>query len=198
MPAELRLHRIGELTLEHLERDLGEFRHHLALGKKAEVAAVGPTGILRFLLGKRGEVGAALELLEDGLGLLLGLDQDVARAHLLLGGHRLDRLVIDLAHLLVGRGILGPLGQHQPHQDLVADEGLPLLEGGVIAQIVLLGRLRDEDDVGDIGDDLLALDLGRRLMGFVAEIILGHHEVALPDVDPVHAGDDGIVRVGRF
>ena len=63
VPAELRLHRIGDLARIHLERDLGEFRHHLALDEIAEVAAVGGARILRLLLRQLGEIGAALELL---------------------------------------------------------------------------------------------------------------------------------------
>src|SRR6188768_3405409 len=40
VPAELGFHRIGELALIELERDLGEFRHHLVLGEISKIAAV--------------------------------------------------------------------------------------------------------------------------------------------------------------
>ena len=40
VPAERRAHRVGHLSRLHLERDIGEFRHHLVLGEVVEVAAV--------------------------------------------------------------------------------------------------------------------------------------------------------------
>ena len=58
VPAELGLHRIGNLALVELECDLGEFRHHLLLGEIAEIAAFGRARVLRLLLGERGEIGA--------------------------------------------------------------------------------------------------------------------------------------------
>ena len=61
VPAELRLHRIGDLARVHLEGDVGEFRHHLALGEIAEIAAVALPRIFVLLLGERGEIGAPLE-----------------------------------------------------------------------------------------------------------------------------------------
>ncbi len=50
VPAELALHRIGNLARLDLERDLREFRHHLFLGEVAKVAAVRSARILRLLL----------------------------------------------------------------------------------------------------------------------------------------------------
>ena len=60
VPAKLGFYRIGKLPLVELERDRGEFRHHLFLGEIAEVAAVRAAGILGFLLRQRGEIGAGL------------------------------------------------------------------------------------------------------------------------------------------
>ena len=45
VPAELRMHRIGNLALVELERRRGEFRHHLVLGEIAEIAAVRRAGV---------------------------------------------------------------------------------------------------------------------------------------------------------
>ena len=117
--------------------------------------------------------------------------------HLFLLRHRLDGFVVDLAHFLFAGGVLGALGQHHAHQDLVADEGLALLEHGLVAQLVFLGRLRDQNNIGDIGDELLALDFRRRLMRLVAQIVLGDGDVAVPDFDAVDPRDDRIVRIGR-
>ena len=53
VPAEGRLHRLGELALVQLEGGFGEFRHHLVLGEKAEVAAFRRSaGILGLGLGQ--------------------------------------------------------------------------------------------------------------------------------------------------
>ncbi len=71
---------IGNLARLQREGDGGEFRHHLLLGEEAEIAAVGRAGILGLLLGEFGEVGALLQLGGDRLGVVLGLDQDMAGA----------------------------------------------------------------------------------------------------------------------
>src|SRR3954468_18256689 len=44
VPAELRLHGVGDLARLEREGDCREFRHHLLLGEEAEVAAVGRAG----------------------------------------------------------------------------------------------------------------------------------------------------------
>src|SRR5215475_12547695 len=56
VPAELRLHGVGNLAGLERESDRGKLRHHLLLGEEAEVAAVGSAGILGFLLGEFGEI----------------------------------------------------------------------------------------------------------------------------------------------
>src|SRR5690349_24567453 len=49
VPAELRLHRIGDLAFFQLEGRRGEFRHHLVFGEIAEIAALRGARILRLL-----------------------------------------------------------------------------------------------------------------------------------------------------
>ena len=122
MPAELRLHRIGDLARLEREGDGREFRHHLVLGEEAEVAAVGGARILGLLLGELGEIGALVELGLHRLGLVLGLDQDVAGAHFLLAGDLLGGLLIDLLHGVVGGRGLAFAGQQAVHQQAVAGE----------------------------------------------------------------------------
>src|SRR5262245_1360063 len=107
VPAELRLHRIGELARIHLERDLGELGHHLILGEIAKIAAFGGAGILGLFLGDGGEIGTALDLVEQRLGLVLAVDEDVARAHLLLPADGFHRVVVGLLQGLVVDGGLG-------------------------------------------------------------------------------------------
>ena len=67
------------------------------------------------------------------------------------------------------------------------------LKSATVAEVLLLGRLGDQDDVGEIGDQLLALGLRRHPLHVGAHVLLGEREVALPDIDAVDAGDH---RVG--
>src|SRR5207302_81047 len=54
VPAELRLHGVGDLAGLEREGDGGEFRHHLFLGEEAEIAAIGGAGVLGLLLRQLG------------------------------------------------------------------------------------------------------------------------------------------------
>ena len=120
----------------------------------------------------------------------VGLDQDVARAHLLLGGHRLDGLVVDLVHRLVGDAALPGL-QQQSISSLLRVKARRRLNS-VSRELLAFGRLGDQDDVGEIGDQVLALGLGRIAEG-LAEVLLGQREIALRDLDAVDLGDHRIV-----
>src|SRR3954449_7425061 len=102
VPAELRLDGVGNLAGLQRERDRREFRHHLLLGEEAEIAAVRSAGILGFLLGEFGEIGALLELVLDRLGLVLGLDQNVPGMDFLLARDLPGGLLVDLLHGIVG------------------------------------------------------------------------------------------------
>src|SRR6185436_9942920 len=105
-----------------------EFRHHLLLGEEAEIAAVGGAGILGFLLGQFGEIGALLQLFRDRLGLVLGLDQDVAGVDFGFAGDLFGCLLIDLLHGLVGGRGLALGGEQAVHQEPAAGERQALLE----------------------------------------------------------------------
>ena len=116
----------------HLERDIGELRHHLVLGEVVEVAAVLLAGRVLGQLGReRCEVLVLLDALHRRLGarlrlglrlfvLRVGPEQDVAGAHFLGRAHRLDLLVIDLAQRFVGHQRPRVVLQHQTHQELAA------------------------------------------------------------------------------
>ncbi len=197
MPAELRLHRIGNLTLVELERDVGEFRHHLVLGEVTEIAAFGSSRILRLFLGERGEVRALFQLVFDRLGFVLGGDQDMARVHFLLVRHLLDRVFVDLVHRVVGHRRGAGVLQQGFHQHLVALELDAVLDVVAVGQLLLLGGLRQDDDVGEIGNEVIAFLVGPHLRHVGADLVLGQREVALADVDAVGAGDDRIgSRIG--
>ena len=144
VPAELRLHGIGDLAGLERKRDRGELRHHLLLGEEAEIAAIGGAGVLGLLLGELREIGTLLKLGLDRLGLVLGLDQDMAGVHFQLPGDLLGGLLIDLLHgLFGGRGLA--FGCEQAvHQQAVAGKGQPLLEILVILDLLVLGGLGDD------------------------------------------------------
>ncbi len=106
VPAELRLHRIGQSdpcpSLKATSANSGTI---CSLVKIAEIAALGRrTGVLRLLLGDRGEIAALLQVGENRFRLVFALDQDVTGVHLLLAADLLDRFVVDLAHGVVGEG----------------------------------------------------------------------------------------------
>ena len=197
VPAELRMDRIGNLSLVELERGFGEFGHHLVLGEVAEIAAIGRARVFGFFLGERGEVRALLQLGFDLVRFCFGRHQDMTRVHLFLGRHLLDRLVIDLVHRVVGQGGLAGILQQRFHQHLVALEVEMVLDVVTIADLLLVGGLRQDDDVGEISDEVFAFLIGRHLRHAGADLILGQREIALADIDAVDAGDEriGILRL---
>jgi hypothetical protein len=69
VPAELGLHRLGQLAGLELERDLVERRHGGALLRGEVAAFLRRRRVFRMLLGQLGEVAAALELRVDLVGL---------------------------------------------------------------------------------------------------------------------------------
>ena len=78
VPAELALHRgFGHLTGLQREDCIGERLDHRVQREPAEVAAGLAGGVLRFLFGELGEIGAALQALRDRIGTGLVFDEDV-------------------------------------------------------------------------------------------------------------------------
>ncbi len=199
VPAELRLHGIGDLARLQRERDGGEFRHHLVLGEEAEVAAVGCAGVLGLLLGEFGEIGALLEFVLDRLGLILGLDQDVAGVDFLLARDLLGGILIDLLHGLVGGRSLAFARQQAVHQEPVARERQPLLEIVVVLDLLVLGGLGDDLHVDQERQDVVLLGRGIHLGEARTEFLLGEGHVALADLRAVNLGEHriGVVSPGR-
>ncbi len=66
---------------------------------------------------------------------------------LFLGRHLLDRFVIDLVHGVVGQGGFAGILQQRFHQHLVALEGEVALDVVTIADLLLVGGLRQDDDI---------------------------------------------------
>ena len=98
VPAELGMDGcLGDLARLEREGGVGEFRHHVAFLEEAEIAAIGRRRVGAVLLGQRREVAALAQFGDDGLGLVLAVNQDMARVHLLLARLFRDGGVIALA-----------------------------------------------------------------------------------------------------
>ncbi len=199
MPAELRLHRLGDLARLERKRGGREFRHHLVLGEEAEIAAIGGAGVLGLLLGQLSEIGALLQLLDDGLGLVLGLEQDVAGVHFLVAGDLLGGLLIDLLHRLIGGGGLALGGQQLIHQDAVAGEIEPALEIGPLGDLLVLGGLGDDLHVDQERQHIFPLGGGVHLGEVRGQFLFSQSDVVLADFDAVNLGEYriGILSTNR-
>ena len=193
VPAELRLHRIGNLAGLERERDLGEFRHHLFLGEEAEIAAIGRARILRLLLGQLGEIGALVEFGLDRLGLFLGRHQDVAGVDFLLAGDLLGGVVIDLLHGLVGHRRLAFGRQQVVHQQAVTGEIELLLEIGLVGGLLLFGGLGDDLHVDQEGQHVFLLGRRVHLRQARPEFLFGQGHVALADFRAIHLGEHRVI-----
>ena len=87
-----------------------------------------------MLVGELLEVGAAVELLDDRLGLFLGLDQDVARLDLVDRRRVCHLLVVAGAHLLVGDLGADVLVDQFAVQRALLEEGHAALEVRVLVE----------------------------------------------------------------
>ena len=112
----------------------------------------------------------------------------MARAHLFLGRHLLDGIVIDLVHRIVGHCGLAGAVQQRFHQHLVALERDPMLDLVAVTELLLVGGLRQNDDVGQVGDQVFAFLIGRHLRHAGADFVFGERKIALADIDAVGAG----------
>ena len=201
VPAELALHRrVGHLALLQLGHRAAEFRHvGVGLGE-VEVAAVGAGArVLGVLLGQFLEAGAALDLGDQGLGLVLALDQDVAGAVFGAAGLGLELVVLGL-RLGIGDGVLLAVVVEQlADQHALARQFHPRLVVGLSRDAALLGLLHEDLAQHDLvarlrlhlGGDLLA---GAR--GFLQQHVharLGHG-LAVDDGDVLGGGAEGQQR----
>ena len=100
-------------------------------------------------------------------------------------------------HGVVGQGRFAGVLQQRFHQHLVVLESEVALDVVAIADLLLVGGLRQYDDVRQISDEVFAFLIGRHLRHAGADFILGQCEVALMDLDTIDAGDErvGILRL---
>ena len=96
-------------------------------------------------------------------------------------------------HRIVGHGGFAGILQQRFHQRFVPLEFDALLDVVAIGELMLIGGLRQNDDVGKIGDEIVAFLLGTHFRHRRADILFGQGKIALPDIDAVGAGKD---RVG--
>ena len=201
MPAELRLHRllgVGARLQRH--RRLLEFGNHLAGTEIAEVAAVGfSAGVGGVFVGQLLEIGAVVELLDDGFRLFLRFHENVTGMNLVDGGPGGDFLVVARAHFLVGDLADDVLLDHLAMQRPLLQEGRAALEVGILVEPVL-HRLVGEHLDFDRGRKCRGAALVRRkLRELLGKLALGKHQVGLGDRLAVDRGDHGlgIDRGGR-
>ena len=192
MPAELRLDRVGDLAGLHRESDGGKFRYHLVLGEEAEIATVRCAGILRFLLGQFGEVGALLQFVRDRLGLLLRLDENVPGVHFLLAGDLLGSVFIDLLHGVVGGGGLALDREQIVHQQAVAGEGEAGLEVVAVLDLFGFGGLGHDLHVDQKGQHIVLPGRRIHLSQARSQFLFGQGKVALADFSAVDLGENRV------
>ena len=194
MIAVLRFHRIADLSGLHRERRLVELRHHAAALEEVEIAAVLRAAFVFGILPRQlGEVGAAARLLQQLLDfgldrrfvLAFGLQQDVARTHLLGGGVLLDVVVVG-AFDIAGRHV------HPGAHRLDVDEQITDLALLGHLEVVLV-RLEVRCHVRIGRRDVLAERVGgeadHRQLDLVVPAPVFLFEVLLADRQPV--GDRG-------
>ncbi len=132
MPAEVALHRrLGELALFQLDQRLREGLHIGGLIGPAQIAALFLGARILRRLGQFLELLALLQLVDDGLGFVLVLDQDVARLEFLFAQRLAQAVVFVLDHLVgdrVGLDVVVQIGADQHalarHHHLGHDVGL--------------------------------------------------------------------------
>ncbi len=79
------------------------------------------------------------------------------------------------------------------HQELVARDIELALEVGAVADLLGFRGLGDDQHVGDISDQVIALGVRRHRRKVLPDVFFRGVEVALADLGAVHFGDDGIV-----
>ena len=201
VPAELGLdRRLGALSGLEGECRLGELRHHLAAAEKAQVAAVrARRRVDRVLAGERGEVGAALQLRDHLLGLVLAADQDVPGVNLLLGEALVVlELVVARAQPVVGRALIDLAPDVGVAQDVGAGLGERRLHVGLARQVRLLRGIGQKLEI-DRPVQQHAVDLRQRHLAKLLRQGAGDRlDVAAMDLAAVDDGDDRILGRGRL
>src|SRR5262249_9455045 len=171
--------------------------YHLVFRKVAKIAPIGGRRILGLLLGELREVGALLQICQNCLSLVFGLDQNMTSPYLLLIPHLLDGVVVDLAHGLVADITLRNLAQQQPCQQLGTHGSEAALEVVAAAQSLFLSGATEQDHVDQMGNQIIASRFGSGVLRQTrADLLLSERKVALVDLYAIDFGDNRIARWG--
>ena len=119
---------------------------HAALHEITQITAIGAAGLVRgFLLRQLFEVGAAVQLLDDVLGLVFRLGRDLAGVDFFLRHLGLHGLVIGFVQLFIRHGRLADLVEVSFHHDPLIRHLLGALHFRIVlhmfAQRLLVGEL---------------------------------------------------------
>jgi hypothetical protein len=66
------------------------------------------------------------------------------------------------------------------------------LEIGIVLEAFFLGGLREQDHVGQVAHQVVALGVGAALGKVLPDVLLGQRQIALVDLDAVDRGDDRV------
>ncbi|ENN87602.1 hypothetical protein RHSP_63246 [Rhizobium freirei PRF 81] len=198
VPAEIGLdRRLGVGADRQGECRVFEFLDHAAMAKVAEIAAIGLVRIRGLFLGKRCEILAAVEFLDDCLGFVLGLHQDVAGMHFFLLRQGSNFLVVASLDFIILDGVGNMRLEIGVVQLAVTQIGHVRLEIRRLVELLGGGLLRQQLDIdrsGERGDLLLVV---RKLAELRIEIGNRQIKFRLMDFDIADLGDDGILGIGR-
>ncbi len=153
-----------------------------------------------MLLGELGEVGAGVELGLDLLGLLLGLDEDVAGVHLVLGLGLDVALLVELLDPLLEVELL-ELGA----QVGVGEDGALLVPErdrhvGPLVDARLARRLGEQVLVDHLLEDAVEQHLVRQRLVLVGQLAADDDQLAEGELGAVDLGErrvEAVVRRGR-
>ena len=197
MEPELRLDRgLGVFALLQREGGVFEFLDHAALAEIAEVAAFRLVRVGRLGLGKLGEILAGIEVLDDRLGFVLGLDEDVPGMNFFLRRDLLDLGVIARLDLVVGHGVDDILAEIGIVQFALTQEGKTLLELVGVFDAVGLGDLGNRFHVDGSRQSGQLLLVVRKLCELRVEIGNTEIDIRLVDFLIANLGDNRIGAIG--
>ncbi len=193
--AEGAAHQTAGLALLQRERGLIELRNGLPVLDPAQRAAVVlAAGIVGILLGQVGEIAARIDLLQDRLGLRLGVGN---RFFVHLAVHRFRRLDQDVPrHHLVGHAVFFAVLVVVVLQLFRRDLRLLLQPGGVDDDVARAALLRNSVGVGLLALFVIGLQVGFGRLDLLGDVLQRQHGVVELDLGVLTLVLLGYVLVG--
>src|SRR5262245_21730088 len=198
VPTELRLERLCDLSRLQLESRLLELRYHLPTRKEAKFAAL----ILRaWVLGvffrEGGKIGPVQDFLEQVARLVLALDQNVPRAHLLLGLESANLLVVIFFGFRIADGFLDAFVEVDVAQCSSAPILHTLVKTAAGAELLFLSGIRKELVLNEEFQEDAPLRSVRQAAEVAADFGLGEPHVSFRDGLTVDPGYHGLLGPNR-